>query len=754
MKLSRLFIVLLLLTVVTGIFAQVSGDYRSKASGNWSAVGTWQTYDGSSWSDASAKPDSDNNVYVQSGHTVTLTANEACDDLHIAKGTSSTNNTYGRVALATYSLENYGKLRTYYAAVNTVPGTSTDAMPNLLISCTSSSGKLVVKGSSRTWTTSGEWHERSSSSTNTGFYTGSTSSFNLEIDPGSGVTITMETGMRPQSWNIVSGTLDVTDNPMEVDNGTTNQGDVTIGANATVASDLPVGTNGIAVFRRLDSTAGGTFTLNGKLLVTGARTNLNMNNPIMNGVVEYNRAGDQYFLRAYAGSDPATYTNIVLSGSGVKSLIISTTINGKFTIGGTATLSLNSRTLTYGSSATLEYKGTSAQTTNAAEWPTGGPKNVIIDNSNGVTFGSTMEDISVPYNLTLTSGTLDLDGFMLTINGITYHGAGSWTGGTFYTDGYSAVSNRFIEIAESGNNIGSLDVTMSQPSLLPAYADRQWVIDGSYTGNKSVTFYWTDTDDDNFDWTSKAPAVWEGTTKYSATSYNVSGATNYVTVSIPSTFGGGTYVIGQEDGSGTLPIELSSFTVAMNAYNLVTLQWVTQSETNLSGFRVYRNVVENLNGASMLNLFVPATNTSQTQVYMVTDEEVQEDGLYYYWLENLELDGTTQLHGPTSINVTFSNPETPEVPLVQGIASAYPNPFNPSVTVACGLKIGGHATVQVFNQRGQLVKELFDGSKDAGTFNLQWNGTDNNGKKVPSGVYYILMDANGDKSSRKVVLSK
>lgn len=270
----------------------------------------------------------------------------------------------------------------------------------------------------------------------------------------------------------------------------------------------------------------------------------------------------------------------------------------------------------------------------------------------------------------------------------------------------------------------------------------------------SVTFYWTDTDDDNFDWTGKQPAVWKGTTKYSATSYNVSGATNSVTVTITGSLTKGTYVIGQEDGGGTLPVELSSFTVSMSAVNLVTLQWVTQSETNASGFRVYRNSVDDLLNATMLNLFIPATNTSQMQVYMVSDEEVVTDGVYYYWLETLELDGAQSFYGPVSMNVSFTDPNNNETPVVQGITSAYPNPFNPTVTLSCGLKRGGYTTIQVYNQKGQLVNNLFSGNKESGHFNLQWNGTDNFGKKQPSGVYFILMNAGGEKSTKKVVLSK
>lgn len=66
----------------------------------------------------------------------------------------------------------------------------------------------------------------------------------------------------------------------------------------------------------------------------------------------------------------------------------------------------------------------------------------------------------------------------------------------------------------------------------------------------------------------------------------------------------------------------------------------------------------------------------------------------------------------------------------------------------------GQATVQIYNARGQLVKTLFTGNKEKGNFLLQWNGTDNYERKVPSGVYLIRMDSEHGRSLRKVVLTQ
>ncbi len=69
------------------VYAAVSGDFRSAASGNWSSISTWQTFNGSSWVAASATPNNLNGaISVQSGHTVTVTVNVDADQFVVDAG--------------------------------------------------------------------------------------------------------------------------------------------------------------------------------------------------------------------------------------------------------------------------------------------------------------------------------------------------------------------------------------------------------------------------------------------------------------------------------------------------------------------------------------------------------------------------------------------------------------------------------------------------------------------------------------------
>ncbi|MCB5271504.1 MAG: T9SS type A sorting domain-containing protein [Candidatus Cloacimonetes bacterium] len=205
----------------------------------------------------------------------------------------------------------------------------------------------------------------------------------------------------------------------------------------------------------------------------------------------------------------------------------------------------------------------------------------------------------------------------------------------------------------------------------------------------------------------------------------------------------------------TLPVELSSFTVALNSSNQAVLTWVTQTETDLSGFYIYRNTYNDLATAELISSLISATNTSQQRVYVFRDTELSMPGTYYYWLQVADLDGSESFHGP--VNLVFegeNNHQSPGIPEITTLKTVYPNPFNPSTTISYGLDKAAAVSIRIYNSRGQMVREINEGNKAAGNFSLVWNGDDDRGKSLPTGVYYIRMQA-GDKSfSKKAVLMK
>lgn len=206
-------------------------------------------------------------------------------------------------------------------------------------------------------------------------------------------------------------------------------------------------------------------------------------------------------------------------------------------------------------------------------------------------------------------------------------------------------------------------------------------------------------------------------------------------------------------GNPTLPVELSNFTIALNGYNNAVLTWVTQTETNVSGFYIYRNTEANLAAALMVSNLIPATNTSQQQVYQFTDKSLEGVGTYYYWLQVSDLDGSESFYGP--VNLVYEQGETnPNTPLLTELKGIYPNPFNPSTTIRYSLAKAAEVKVNIYNRRGQLVRKFSEGQKHAGDYKLIWNGRDDKGNNQASGVYFFRVQIGEKTFSSKAVLLK
>ncbi|MDD3235591.1 MAG: lamin tail domain-containing protein [Candidatus Cloacimonetes bacterium] len=213
--------------------------------------------------------------------------------------------------------------------------------------------------------------------------------------------------------------------------------------------------------------------------------------------------------------------------------------------------------------------------------------------------------------------------------------------------------------------------------------------------------------------------------------------------------------ISAETGDAPLPVELSSFTAVLNAQNYVNIMWVTQTETSLTGFYVYRSDNNDVANAAQISALINPTNTSQQQVYLFTDDTLTEAGTYYYWLQIAEMDGTSAFSHPTAIYFDNTNqPGTPNIPLITELNNVYPNPFNPTATISYGLAKAADVNINIYNARGQIVRSFNEGTKAANSYKLVWNGKDNNGSDCSTGIYYINMQAGKDSFTRKAVLMK
>jgi len=203
-------------------------------------------------------------------------------------------------------------------------------------------------------------------------------------------------------------------------------------------------------------------------------------------------------------------------------------------------------------------------------------------------------------------------------------------------------------------------------------------------------------------------------------------------------------------GGGTdnpLPIELSSFNAILTSEYFVNLVWVTETETQMNGFNVYRSETANVTNALLMTpVIIPATNTSTTQTYTFLDEDVVSTHTYYYWLESVDLNGSTNLHGPVSITITGGGiPDIPEIVLNNDIF-VYPNPMGRSGKIKVYVKDNDYGKVSIYNSKGQLVKTLEAGP---GSHTYTWDSSG-----VASGIYFYKLITNKDKIAKKLIIVK
>jgi PKD repeat protein len=212
-------------------------------------------------------------------------------------------------------------------------------------------------------------------------------------------------------------------------------------------------------------------------------------------------------------------------------------------------------------------------------------------------------------------------------------------------------------------------------------------------------------------------------------------------------------------GDTPLPVTLSSF-YAVQVQSNAQLNWATQSEVNNSGWNIYRSVESDFSEAAAINqsLIPGAGTTSDITEYSYEDFSEFETGeTFYYWLESIDYGGICALFGPVSIVMT-SDPDNPNMPpsvTFYGLAQNYPNPFNPNTDIMFRLPQESYVTLTIYNLKGERVSKLYSGNSEAEKIHkFSWNGKNDKGKAVASGIYFYQLTSNDKSEVKKMLLIK
>ena len=648
------------------------GDYRSRATAAWSGASTWQVRSAGSWANTATAPTSSNNVYIQSGHTVTVDVTTAsCNDLHA--------HTSGVMAIGANTLQVNGKIRAYTGTAVTTAGADgtfysgqTSSTSPGAGSITTSTGKLSMVGNSRIGFNSGEW-----GATLTGAA--------FEVSLTSGQTLTPGTNAKAKSWVLASGTVDASTaaRVISADDGTTG-GPVTIQSGATLVSAAN------PVVQRTGSTSAGSFTVNsgGTLTLTQTSPTIAATTITFSGTVEYSRSGAQTLAVAVqSGGNPNTYTNLKLSGTNAKTLSQNTTINGTLTLAGTASLALSTFTRTYGASSILEYAGSTSQTSTDTELPsTSGPNSLKINNSSGVTLHASR---TINGTLTLSSGNITTNantltlGSSSTVSRTSGHVIGnlkktsvpsSFTFDVGTANGYSPLT--LSSVSGSGDfTVSATQSTMPGVALPGKALTRYWSLTNAGLTSAVVSFQYLDADipgtstEANYRIFKDTNGGGTGFSFPGAGADDVDDSTNTATtLSAVSTFSNWSVA----EPNAPTAVKLMSFT-ATNNNGDVMLQWQSGYEAHNLGYYVYREqngkrvqITPSLIAGSALTTGLQ-TVVNGGLAYTWYDEgakgrgqsakgEEQKAGVTY-WLEDVDLDGTRTLHGPIAPSIGYASPK-------------------------------------------------------------------------------------------------
>ena len=133
-------------------------------------------------------------------------------------------------------------------------------------------------------------------------------------------------------------------------------------------------------------------------------------------------------------------------------------------------------------------------------------------------------------------------------------------------------------------------------------------------------------------------------------------------------------------------------------------------------------------------------DTDSTYAYIAwTDTRNNDLDIYFDRFEN-----------PTPTGVSSK----PRAPVKDYLSQNYPNPFNPATTIAFGLKEPGVVTLKIYDVAGKLVRVLVDGEREADHYQVVWDGRNNDGVRVASGVYFYRLKVRDFTRTKKLVLMK
>jgi hypothetical protein len=192
----------------------------------------------------------------------------------------------------------------------------------------------------------------------------------------------------------------------------------------------------------------------------------------------------------------------------------------------------------------------------------------------------------------------------------------------------------------------------------------------------------------------------------------------------------------------------------MTATELENAFWIIEKKNlSLSEYKMIQDgeitMDESTNKFSQLTQVQGMGSKPTSTSYTYADHEVAFGKIYAYRLSSVSLGGEIESFMPVIASYADGR-----IPVVFTLEQNYPNPFNPVTTIGYQLPSESKVTIEVYNILGQNVIQLVNDKKEAGFYDVQWDGRNKNGVQLATGVYIYRMTAETIDSRERFLMNK
>jgi hypothetical protein len=188
-------------------------------------------------------------------------------------------------------------------------------------------------------------------------------------------------------------------------------------------------------------------------------------------------------------------------------------------------------------------------------------------------------------------------------------------------------------------------------------------------------------------------------------------------------------------GQLAIPVELTSFS-GYTADGNVYLQWSTATEKNNYGFEIERVAETSDSKENILWRSIGFINgsgtTSQLKSYSFADRNIGS-GKYIYRLKQIDYDGSFAYSNEVEVNI--------DAPVTYILEQNFPNPFNPVTIIRFSIPEETNVKLSIYNLLAEEIAVLINEPMTSGFHQVEWRGTDNDNKILPTGAYFYKLES-------------